>query len=99
MPEPSIVERIAGLLLRLVLVAIGAVLAAAVLCLLMLVAAWWGLRYAWVRLTGRPVAPWAPRFDARGTWQRYTRPEAAASFRRRGSMAEAPRDVTDVDAK
>ncbi len=99
MPEAGILERIVGVLLRLVLVAIGALVAAAVLCLLALFALWWGLRYAWARLTGQPAVPWAPRFDARGAWQRYTRPEAAASFRHRGPMAEAPRDVTDVDAK
>ena len=51
------------LLVRLVLLAAGLVVAASLLVVMALVAAAWGLRYAWARLTGRPVMPFVVRVD------------------------------------
>lgn len=51
----------------------------------LLLAAFWGLRMLWARLTGRPVAPWVMGVDPRAAW-RATSPRAAAG----GSAAPSP---------
>ncbi|NML46013.1 hypothetical protein HHL11_19855 [Ramlibacter sp. G-1-2-2] len=82
-----------GILLRVVLFAVGLVLAASFAVAFVLVLAVWALRTAWLCLTGRPAAPFVMRF------------RAADGFRRayRGSAQPARRspeaDVTDVEAK
>jgi hypothetical protein len=50
-------------LLRVVLFLMGLVLAASLAVAVMLLAAVWGLRYGWARLTGQPVRPWVMRFE------------------------------------
>lgn len=91
-------------LIRLVLLALGLVFAAGLLVVMMLVVAAWGLRYAWARLTGRPVAPFVFRMDPRagfgqvyrGRWQGGA--PAAATAPLRPERRELG-DVTDVEAK
>ncbi|MES2187426.1 MAG: hypothetical protein V4505_22950 [Pseudomonadota bacterium] len=91
-------------LTRLVLLAAGLVVAASLLCVVLVLAAFWGLRFAWARLTGRPVVPWVMRVDPRGAWGRFSQPGArqdGAPMPRRDNPA-APRelhDVTDVEPK
>ena len=53
------------LLMRLVLLAAGLVFAASLLFVAVLFLALWALRAAWARLSGKPVAPFVWRVDAR----------------------------------
>ncbi|MBT2322458.1 hypothetical protein J7E62_08890 [Variovorax paradoxus] len=100
-------------LLRLVLFLVGLVFAASLAVAVLLLAAAWGLRYGWARLTGQPVRPWVMRFDPRHGFDRFraaarpAEPTAAdvAGARARGQSADSPvrlRDpgrVTDVEAR
>ncbi len=99
-------------LFRLGLFVIGLVFAASLAVAVMLLAAAWGLRYGWARLTGQPVRPWVMRFDPRHGFDRFraaageARPSAAdvAGARARGHAAGTPvaresGGVTDVQAR
>src|SRR5690349_14723712 len=101
-------------LLRVVLFLLGLALAASLAVAVMLLAAVWGLRYGWARLTGQPVRPWVMRFDPRHGFDRFRaaaradEPSAAdvVAARARGEEAASPvrlRDrsggVTDVQAR
>ena len=98
-------------LLRTFVFLTGLALAAAVAGVVLLLAAAWTLRSGWLRLTGRPVAPWAVRFDPRAAFGRFgagpfaaaapARPAASAHERaRRGSFgAGEAATVTDVVAR
>lgn len=103
-------EMLAGLIrwtLRLVVVAMGAVLFLGVLATACLLAVVWGARLLWARMTGRPLAPWV-RVDPRGAWSTATRStarwtaHAAGSARGTGAsgrMSGAGADVTDVQIR
>jgi hypothetical protein len=93
-------------LLRLVLVAAALAVAAALSVVFALLLCAWALRWAWARLTGRPVAPFAmrmapgPAFDAmvrraRAPHESRTPRADAAGPQRRAPLA----DVTDVQPK
>ena len=99
---------------RVILVLLGLVFAASLAVAALLLAAVWGLRYAWARLTGRPVAPWVMRFNPRSGFDRFRAaarpadPTAAdvANARARGETASNRRvvrgeigEVTDVRIK
>jgi hypothetical protein len=100
-------------LLRLVLFFMGLLLAASLAVAVLLLAAVWGVRYGWARLTGQPVQPWVMRFDPRHGFDRFraaTRPAEptaadVAGARARGEAADSPvrlREpgrVTDVEAR
>ena len=97
-------------LLRIFVFLTGLALAAAVAGVVLLLAAAWTLRSGWLRLTGRPVAPWAVRFDPRAAFGRFggggAGPFAGATNRARGrtphrsptAVGEAA-NVTDVVAR
>lgn len=99
--------------IRLVFFMLGLVFAASLAVAVLLLAAVWGLRYAWARLTGKPVQPWVMRFDPRGGFDRFraagrpVEPTAAdvVGARAQGQAADAPvrlRDpgvITDVQAR
>jgi len=83
-------------LLRLVLLIAGLVVAASLAVVLVALLAAWGLRAAWARLTGRPIAPFVARvhpFD-RFDQMRRRAPRAGAA-RKAGAAA----DVTDVEPR
>jgi hypothetical protein len=100
-------------LLRLVLFFMGLLFAASLAVAVLLLAAVWGVRYGWARLTGQPVQPWVMRFDPRHGFDRFraaarpAEPTVAdvAAARARGQAADSPvrlRDpgrVTDVEAR
>ena len=100
-------------LVRLILFLFGLVFAASLAVALLLLAMFWGLRYAWARLTGQPVQPWVMRFDPRGGFDRFRaagrprEPSAAdvAGARARGQSTDSPvrlrepDGVTDVSVK
>jgi len=103
-----------NLLLRLVLFFMGLVFAASLAVAVLLLAAIWGLRYGWARLTGQQTRPWVMRFDPRGGFDRFRSagrreaPSAAdvAAARARGQAVRSPvrlggeaDGVTDVHAK
>ncbi len=100
--------------LRVVLFLMGLVLAASLAVAVLILAAVWGLRYGWARLTGRPVTPWIMRFNPGAGFDRFRKaaqpaePTAAdvANARARGESVAQPvrirgsvSDVTDVSPK
>ncbi|MDP9962807.1 hypothetical protein J2W37_000513 [Variovorax paradoxus] len=99
---------------RVILLLLGLVFAASLAVAVMLLAAVWGVRYAWGRITGKPVTPWVMRFNPRSGFERFRNaaqprePSAAdtANARARGESVVRPerirgsaRDVTDVSPK
>ena len=100
-------------ILRFILFCLGLVFAASLAVAVLLLAAVWGLRYGWARLTGRPVTPWVMRFDPRSGFDRFraaqrpAEPTAAdvVSARARGESTRSPvalgdvGEVTDVRAR
>jgi branched-subunit amino acid ABC-type transport system permease component len=99
------VQAFLSLFLRLALVAIGLVAAAAFAVVFSVLLAAWLLRSAWGRLTGRPVAPFGMRFGTHRAFEEMMRrakagagtrtPRADAAVGRRARLA----DVTDVEPK
>jgi hypothetical protein len=92
-------------LLRLAFVVAATLAVAAFACVLVLAAAFWALRSAWARLTGRPVTPFAMRIVPRNLFEEMVRraPVPSPSRTPRADAAVGPRgrapDVTDVRAK
>ncbi len=92
-----------SLVLRLALVAIGAVLFLALLCGALLLGLVWGVRRVWARVTGRPVAPWVLRVDPAGLWKQAAAFRKGPARARHATVAEpaqrlraADDDITDV---
>jgi len=100
--------------IRVILLLLGLVFAASLAVAVMLLAAAWGVRYAWGRITGKPVTPWVMRFNPRSGFDKFrnaaqpAEPTAAdvANARARGESVERPvrirgsaSDVTDVSPK
>jgi len=60
---------------RVILLLLGLVFAASLAVAVTLLAAVWGVRYAWGRITGKPVTPWMAsmggRFDPRSGFERF----------------------------
>ncbi|WP_307647736.1 hypothetical protein [Variovorax boronicumulans] len=89
-------------ILRVILLLLGLVFAASLAVAVMLLAAVWGVRYAWGRLTGKPVTPWMAsmggRFNPRSGFDRFrnaakpAEPTAAdvVSARARGESVRSP---------
>ncbi|WP_447776309.1 hypothetical protein [Variovorax boronicumulans] len=101
-------------ILRVILLLLGLVFAASLAVAALLLAAVWGVRYAWGRVTGKPVTPWVMRFNPRSGFDRFrhsaqqpAEPTAAdvVSARARGESVRSPvvlgpaDDVTDVRAR
>ncbi len=101
-------------ILRLVLFMLGLVFAASLAVAVLLLAAVWGVRSGWARLTGRPVTPWVMRFDPGAGFNRFraasqpAEPSAGdvVSARALGESSERPvrvhgvgGGVTDVQPK
>lgn len=88
---------------RLVLLAAGLVFAAGLMAVLAFVVALWGLRYAWARVTGRPISAFVIRIDPRAGFGRIYRGQGRGGVT---AQAEPVRpkervigDVTDVQPK
>jgi hypothetical protein len=87
-----------GWLLRAVLLAMGLVFVASLLLVACVLFALWLLRALWFRLTGRPVTPWAFKFNPRAQWGRFhaaTVPGADRAAKPQHAK-EAIADITDV---
>jgi hypothetical protein len=97
-------ELIAGLarfIVKLILLAAGLVLAASIAVAVVLLLAFWSVRTAWARLTGRPVTPFVMRMNPRGGFDSMVRSRQAAPMQP-GEFRQERReiaDVTDVEAK
>jgi hypothetical protein len=103
----------ANFLTRLILFLLGLFIAFSLAAAVLLLAAVWGLRYLWARLTGQPVMPWVMRFDPRSGFDRFRsagqprEPSAAdiVGARAHGETVNSPvrlKDaggVTDVSVK
>ena len=92
------------LILRLVLLAAGLVFAASLLLAAVLFLVLWGLRAAWARLAGKPVAPFVWRVDARtGFGSVFRTRSGAAKVAEPGSTTPVGRrqlpDIEDVEVK
>jgi hypothetical protein len=83
-----------SILIRLVLVAAGLVVGASLAVVVALALAAWGVRYAWARLSGRPVHPFVVHMHARRGFQTMARRTATVK-----PAAREIGDVTDVEAK
>lgn len=74
-------QRFSLLLVRILLLALGLVAAAGVALLFVVLLALWSVRALWLRLTGRPPAPFVMRFGGaerfRRAWQQPARAAAA----------------------
>ena len=91
-------------LLRLFLVAAGLLLAASLAVAFVLLLGLWGIRAAWAKLTGRPVAPFIIRIDPRAGFERmYRRAAQPGSPTPRADAIQPGRrrlgDVTDVEPR
>lgn len=89
-------------LVRLVLLACGLLFAASLAVVFVLLIALWGVRAAWARLTGKPVAPFIVGMDAlRGFHRMYRRADAHARKPRAASSrwGRGRDDVTDVEPR
>jgi len=87
---------------RVILLLLGLVFAASLAVAVTLLAAVWGVRYAWGRITGKPVTPWMAsmggRFNPRSGFDRFrnaaqpAEPNAAdvANARARGESVRSP---------
>lgn len=87
--------------IRIVLFLLGLIVATGLFFLVAVLAAVWGARYGWARLTGKPVSPWAAmagRFDPRSGFERFraagraAEPSAAdvVGARARGGSVRSP---------
>ena len=81
---------------RIMLMLVGLVFFLCLLAVAALIAAAWGLRALWARLTGRPVTPWAMRMDPRTGWSTVYRSTARWTAQRPEQPRRDDRDVTDV---
>jgi hypothetical protein len=89
-------------ILRVVLFMLGLVFAASLAFAVLVLAALWGLRYGWAKLTGQPVNPWVMRFHPGQGFDRFraaarpAEPTAAdvAGARARGESVRSP--VTNI---
>ena len=98
----EVVTTVARWSLRLLVIAMGAVLFLSLLFAAGVLAMVWGVRLLWARLTGRPVRPWVMRIDPRhgfstvyrstARWTSHTASKARSSVSRLG-------DVTDVEPR
>lgn len=65
----EVLNRVLAWVLRAVVLLAGLVVFLSLLTAALLLAAFWGLRMLWARLTGRPVAPWVMGVDPRAAWR------------------------------
>jgi len=68
----EVVNRVLAWVLRAVVLLAGLVVFLSLVTAALLLAAFWGLRMLWARLTGRPVAPWVMGVDPRAAWRATT---------------------------
>ncbi len=88
--------------LRLLVVAMGAVLFLSLLVAAAIVALAWGVRALWARLSGQPATPWVMRMDPRHGWNTVYRSTArwtAHTAEQARSAASRRLDVTDVEPR
>lgn len=102
-------DLLAGLVrftLRVIFFLFGLVFALSLLVAVLFVAALWGLRALWARLTGKPVTPWVMRMSPMAGWRRFNdmapaEPEKSASERATArALGQAGRaDVEDAQPR
>jgi hypothetical protein len=91
-----------NLLFRIVVVAAGLVFAASLAVAFVLMLGVWSVRFAWAKLTGRPVMPFIVRIDPRRGFEQMYRRAGEASRTPRADSVHGSRnigDVTDVEPK
>ncbi len=92
---------------RIVFFFAGLLFAASILVAVVFIAAAWGLRMGWAKLTGKPVTPWVMRFSPGAGFRRFNEAQAnsepeptpaeRAASRALGEGRKA--DVTDVEPR
>lgn len=78
---------------RLVMLALGAVFFLSLLTVACVLAAVWGLRMLWAKLTGQPVTPWVMPMRTASSWASMA--QRAGGF---GGMAAAPAAAAKEDS-
>ena len=93
----AVMQILFSLLLRLGLLAAGLVFAAALFAGICCIAALWGMRYAWAKVTGRPIIPLAVRIDPLGGFGRvYRSGQGGTPSRQAQALRPARRDIGEV---
>lgn len=105
----TILPTLFSLLLRVVLLVAGLVFALLLTTAFLALLAVWGLRAAWLKLTGRPVMPFGMRGYPRQAFEQVFRRAARSAPASRTPRADAAaatataprwmREVTDVEPK
>lgn len=90
----DLLSNLSRLVVRVLLVAMGLVFFASLLCVVLVLAALWGVRAAWAKLTGQPVSPWVMRVNPGAGWNRAY--QAADRWRPGAARPAASRDLSDV---
>ncbi|MBV2162881.1 MAG: hypothetical protein KUL80_01255 [Comamonas sp.] len=94
-------------IVRVLLLLAGVVFFMSVLVAGVILAAVWGVRALWARLTGRPVMPWVMPTRAAATWSSMrqkaggfaAQTRQAPPSKRSGVLPQVAVDVTDVQAR
>ncbi len=86
----KLLKTIFGLLLRAVFLLLGLVFALSLLAAALLLLAFWGVRFLWAKLTGRPVQPLVFTVLRKANFQRFYPP---------GAPPAAQADVIDVESR
>lgn len=89
-------------LIRIVLLVAGLLFAASMAVAFVLLLALWSVRFAWAKLTGKPVMPFIIRIDPRGGFERMYRRAGPGSRTSRADAVQPGRkiaDVTDVEPR
>lgn len=91
-------------LFRVVVLAMGLVIAASLVLVVVALALLWGMRALWAKLTGQPLAPWVMRVNPSSGWSRASQATsrwqtAATRPKGRAGAVREVADVTDVQVK
>ena len=78
---------------RIVLLMVGVVFFLSLLAVACILAAVWGARALWAKLTGQPVAPWVMPMRAAGSWASMA--QRAGSFGGMAGGAQAQREAQE----
>ncbi len=86
----KLLKTVFGLLLRAVFLLLGLVFALSLLAVALLLLAFWGVRFLWAKLTGRPVQPLVFTVLRKANFQRFYQP---------GATSAPQADVIDVESR
>ena len=83
-------------MVRVVLLMVGMVFFLSLMAAAVILAAMWGLRALWAKVTGQPVAPWIMPMRAAGTWASMA--QRAGGFGGMAAGGAAPAAATQEES-